>query len=221
MIDLQREGAVFVLRMDAGENRINRESLDELGRMIDEVEAASGECALVTTGTGKFYSNGFDIPFLMSQGPKLQDFVQETVRFFARILMLPMPTVAAINGHQFAAGAMLAASHDARFMREDKGFFCLPEVDLKMVLPRGMVTLLMHRYPRRPVEEAILTGKRYDAAACLQAGFIDRALPEADLLPAAIEYAASQAGKDRSTLAGLKQMLHAEALPILTAPKPT
>ena len=35
---------------------------------LDEVEAASGAKALVTTGTGKFYSNGLDLDYMMSDG---------------------------------------------------------------------------------------------------------------------------------------------------------
>ena len=54
MIDLERVGAVFVLRMKAGENRFNPPFLAAL----DEVEASAGPAALVVTGEGKFFSNG-------------------------------------------------------------------------------------------------------------------------------------------------------------------
>ena len=63
MIHLTREGAVFVLRLDAGENRFATEAVAELNARLDEVEKADGAKALVTTGTGKFYSNGLDLDF--------------------------------------------------------------------------------------------------------------------------------------------------------------
>ena len=219
MVKLTKEGDVHILTMDAGENRINRETLDELGAALDEVEGSSGAGALVTTGTGKFYSNGFDIPFLMSQGSKLQEFVAETVEFFARVLTFPMPTVAALNGHTFAAGAMFACAHDVRIMREDRGYWCLPEVDLKMPLPDNMIALLQARYTKAVVHEAAVSGGRFNAAQCLERRLVDRAVPEDQVLPAAIEYAASQANKDRSTLAGIKQALYKDVMPRLVRAK--
>ena len=53
MLDLRREGAVFVLTMRCGENRFNRPFLDALNAALDEVERSSGPAALVTTGAGQ------------------------------------------------------------------------------------------------------------------------------------------------------------------------
>ncbi len=54
----------------------------------------------------------------------------------------PLPTAAAINGHAFGFGALLALACDRRIMRSDRGFFCLPELDLKVAIPRPMMELL-------------------------------------------------------------------------------
>ena len=58
MIDLERHGAVFVLKMKAGENRFHPPFIEALGEALDEVETSEGPAALVTTGEGKFYSEG-------------------------------------------------------------------------------------------------------------------------------------------------------------------
>lgn len=47
--------------------------------------------------------------------------------------------MAAVNGHGFAGGCMFAFACDYRVMREDRGFLCLPEVDLGFDLMEGMV----------------------------------------------------------------------------------
>ena len=56
----------------------------------------------------------------------------------ARLLEIGVPTVAAIQGHAFAAGAMLALAHDERVMRADRGWSCLPEVDINIPFTPGM-----------------------------------------------------------------------------------
>jgi len=54
MIDLERDGDVFVLRMDRGENRFRPDFVDAWNAALDEVEQAGKPSALVTTGSGRF-----------------------------------------------------------------------------------------------------------------------------------------------------------------------
>ena len=110
MLELSQQGDVWVLRMDDGENRFNRPSISELHSALDRVEAVQGDCALVTTGAGKYYSNGLDLDWMMS-GADTTGFVEEVHRLFGRVLGFGAYTVAAVNGHAFAAGAMLASAN--------------------------------------------------------------------------------------------------------------
>jgi enoyl-CoA hydratase/carnithine racemase len=133
-----------------------------------------------------------------------------------------MVTVAAINGHAFAAGAMLALSHDFRVMRADKGYVCLPEVDLGTGLPLtpGMAALLDARLPRATVHEALVTGRRYNAHEATERGFVQVTRPEGDVVPYAVEMARELAGKHRATLGAIKRGLYASAVEVLSAPIP-
>ena len=108
MVTLERRDNVFVLTMDDGENRMNQPWLDAMNAALDEVDAAPDPLALVTTGSGKFFSNGLDLEWLLGGGVDMPAFVAEVERLFARVLGSPYITVAACNGHTFAAGAMLA-----------------------------------------------------------------------------------------------------------------
>ena len=113
MIELQREGDVFVLRMKGGENRINQSFLDDFNQALDEVERSQGDVALVSTGEAKFYSNGLDLEGFQGSTPQQsQGVLTDLHHLLARLLVFPIATVAAVNGHAFAAGAMLFVISD-------------------------------------------------------------------------------------------------------------
>lgn len=218
MIDLRREGDVFVLHLDEGENRFNRTSVDAIHGALDEAEGSTGPAALVVTGTGKFFSNGLDLDWMTSdEGRADSTFFVDLHRMFGRILGLPMYTVAAINGHAFAAGAMLATAHDRRVMRTDRGYWCLPEVDLGLPLTPGMSALLMARLPTMAAHEAIVTGRRYSADEAVAAGLVDETAAEDDVLPRAIEVATELAPKRGEIVTALKRGMHGAAIDRLLA----
>jgi enoyl-CoA hydratase/carnithine racemase len=217
MIELAWQGDVAVVTMDAGENRWNDTTGAELAAALDEVEAKEGPCGLVMTGTGKFFSNGLDLDWLLGQADPGagQVFFTSLFRSYARILRFDGPTVAAVNGHAFGAGAMLCTMFDHAVMREDRGYWCMPEADLGMAIDARIYTLLATRLPKRSLGEAINTAHRYPAAEAVAAGFVDRAAPAAEVVPLAIERAQALAPKERSVLALHKRLLHGDALEVL------
>jgi Delta3-Delta2-enoyl-CoA isomerase len=218
MIDLERQGDVFVLTMKAGENRFNGPFLDALHGALDDIEASSGNAALVTTGEGKFYSNGLDLAWFGGEGSgQVLETLAKVDRLFARMLVFPIATVAAMNGHAFAAGGMLAVAHDFRVMREDRGFFCFPEIDLGMGQPltAGMYGLLGSKLSAATFHEALITGKRYAGPEATAAGIASETAAEDAVVARAIEVAQGLSGKDRATMGALKRGLYAQALDVL------
>lgn len=128
------------------------------------------------------------------------------------MLVFPTATVAAVNRHAFAAGAMLALACDVRVMRTDRGYLCLPEVDIGLSFTPGMTALLKARLPTATAHEAMLTARRYGAREALAAGIIDAAVPAEEVLDAAVVRAAALAGKPRTTVAQIKRGLFAEVV---------
>lgn len=217
MIDLQREGDVFVLRFDAPENRFRPESLDAWNAALDRVEAAGSPAALVTTGTGKFYSNGLDLEWLLAAATpaERETYIPRVLALMARVLTFPTITVAAINGHAFGAGAQLSLAHDYRVMRTERGYWCMPEIDMKAPLHPGMTAIIQARVPRQTAHELIVTGTRYGAEAALAKRIVDRAVSESELLPTAIAIAQGLAAKADPAMRVLKQGLYPETLAAL------
>ena len=218
MIDFQRDGDVHVLRFDDGENRFSPDFLGAAEGALDTLEKSEGPAALVTTGTGKFYSNGLDLDWLGANQDRFEEYLRRVHGLYARILALPMPTVAAVNGHAFAGGGMLALAHDFAVMRTGRGYFCLPEVDLGMTFTPGMSALIAARLPKRTAHEAMVTGRRYPAEEAVEAGIVQRTAAEDEVLPAAVEWAASLAGKDGKVVGKIRRDLYRPALDALNGP---
>ena len=211
MIEIEKTGAVWTIRMGNGENRFNRESVDALHGHLDEIERQPEPLALVTTGQGKFFSNGLDLDWMGQAGDDAGPMVADVQRLLGRLLRFPALTVAAVNGHAFAAGAMFASAHDYVVMRDDRGYWCLPEVDLGLPLTEAMFAVLAAKLPQAALHDAILTGRRYDAAAALTAGIVHHVAPEDDVLRRAVELATEAAGKNRSVLAEHKRLMYSDA----------
>lgn len=207
---VERHGDVVVLVMDDTENRFNLDSLAEWHAALDDIEAADGPLAVVVTGTGKFFSNGLDLDRMGAEPDEAGPTVSGVHRLLGRMSLLPAYTVAAINGHAFAGGAMLACTCDVRIMRTGRGYWCLPEVDLGLPLTDCMLGIVTARLPRAAAHDAIITGRRYTAEDAAQLGIVDEALPEDRVLERAVELAAAMAPKDRSVIATHKQMLFGE-----------
>ncbi len=128
-----------------------------------------------------------------------------------RLLTLPLPTVAAVNGHAFGAGAVFAIAHDVVVMRADRGYWCMPEADLGLPVTGPMYAVLEAKLPRRAAQQAILTGRRFGGTDAAAAGIVQQAVAADLVLPRAIELAAGLAAKDRRTLAAHKRLLFGAA----------
>jgi enoyl-CoA hydratase/carnithine racemase len=212
---LERDGDVFILNLGDDENRFNPPWVNAVTAALDEVEAADGPKALVTTASGKFWSNGLDLAWIGEHLEEAQGFIDTVHELFARQLLLAAPSVAAIQGHCFAAGAMLAQAHDFRVMREDRGFWCTPEVDIFIPFTPGMAALLQARLPTVTAHEAMTMGRRYGGADALAGGIVDAVASEDAVLATAVERAAALASKDATTLGRIKERMYGGVAAVL------
>jgi Delta3-Delta2-enoyl-CoA isomerase len=212
---LDRHDDVFVLDLGDTENRFSPDWLASVEAALDEVAGADGARALVTAATGKFFSNGLDLDWLFAHADQHEDYVVRVQELLARVLALPMVTVAALQGHTFAAGAMLSLAHDFRVMRADRGFWCLPEADIGIPFTRGMSALIQARLTPQTAHEAMTTARRYGGEDARAAAIVDRAVDEESVRTTAVALAASLAGKAGDTLGTIKARMYAPALAAL------
>lgn len=212
-LTVDREDAVTIVWMHHGDdNRFHPDLLQGLERVLDDIESSKGPATLVLTGSGKFFSNGLDLDY-MAAAPDRADVTLDRVHaLLGRVLGLCVPTVAAVNGHAFAAGMMLALACDTAVMRKDRGYLCLPEADLGLSFSPGMNALLTSRLDPSTAHAAMVTARRFAGPDALAAGMVAEVAAEQDIMARAVALAASLAGKPRESLAAIKRDLYGPAL---------
>ena len=214
MTSLDRDGDVFLLDLGDGDNRFNADTIAGINAALDDVERGEPPTALVTTATGKIWSNGLDLDY-MATLDDFVPFVAEVQRIMARILELPMPTVAAIQGHAFAGGAMLALAHDVRIMRRDRGYLCLPEIDLGMPFGAGFAALIGAKLPQPALHRMAVFGERVPATTACELGVVDDAVDLDDVVPRAVDVARSLAAKAKPVMTTIRTDYYGDAIAAL------
>jgi Delta3-Delta2-enoyl-CoA isomerase len=211
---------VAVLTMNNGENRFNLDSIRAFSQILDEIEQATQVTALVVTSAHeKIWCNGIDLDWMIStfqaEGEKAKDqFLAAMYTMFRRLLTFPMPTVAAINGHAFAGGAFLALSHDFRFMRADRGWICLPEVDLKIPLGPVFMAITRHNVPAFLLHEMQYAARRLTAGECENYHIINKACKLDELLQEAVAFAKGL-NKGRDIIGSMKMETLAPVISVI------
>lgn len=214
-ITLSYDEKIAILDLGDDENRFSPSFLDDINARLDDIEA-SGAHALVTTAAGKFYSNGLDLDWLGAHGEQTQWYVGRVQDLLARVLTLPMPTAAALVGHAFGAGAMLAVAHDFRVMRADRGFFCFPEADIRIPFTPGMAALIQAKLTPQAAVASMTTGRRFGGADAAGIGIVDATAGEGAVTAAATELLRPLGSKDPGTLGAIKQTMFGGAARTLT-----
>lgn len=217
MIDLERNGDIFTLTMNDGENRWNTTLVRAFDAALDTVEASDGPAALVTASASeKFFSNGLDLEWRKSQGEHRGGdravFGEEFMALMGRLITFPMPTVCAINGHAFGAGFMAALCHDVRIMRSDRGFICANEIQLGMIIPPPELALFRHKIPMNAFFETVQLARRWTGPDALAAGIVQQTASLETLLKTAVQRATELAplGANRKVYGAQKESMYGE-----------
>jgi enoyl-CoA hydratase/carnithine racemase len=215
-ISVSYDEKIAILDLGDDENRFSPEFLEEIDSYLDEI-VGTGAQGLVITGSGKFYSNGLDLDWLAAHGERTQWYVGRVQGMLARILTLPIPTAAAIVGHAFGAGAMLALAHDFRVMRADRGYFCFPEADIRIPFTPGMAALIQAKLTPQAAIASMTTGRRFGGSDAASLGLVDAVAAEGAVTAAAVDILRLLGGKDPGTLGAIKQTMFDHAMRTLTA----
>jgi enoyl-CoA hydratase/carnithine racemase len=131
------------------------------------------------------------------------------------LMLAPMPTIAAINGHAYGNGAIISCACDYRFMRSDKGFFCFPEVNVGIPLLYGMNAFVKKAVPLYKLVEMQFSGNRYRAPELEQHHIITKACANKDELMKETLAFAKMFQKKRGILGEMKKRMYRDIIEIM------
>lgn len=114
-----------------------------------------------------------------------------------RLVTFPMPIIAALNGHTYGNGSVLACACDFRFMKSDKGFFCFPEVDVLVPFVPSMFPLINKAIPQTFFNRLAMTGQRVGAQELLDKQVVEAIFANEEELQAGVVEFAKTFNKNR------------------------
>ena len=207
-IDLERRGAVAVLTLNRPEalNALSPDMLDDLERVLREVDADPTLRAVVLTGTGKAFCAGADIGHMRTAAAlDARAFAERGQQVANLIEDLGTPVVAAVNGFALGGGCEIALACDVRVASETARFG-QPEVTLGVIPGWGGTQRLARATSIGFAKELILTGRLVGSEEALRAGLVTHVHPPTDLLDAAVELAATIASRPSWAVASAKRL---------------
>lgn len=182
----------------------------------DDGEKVGGSGALILVANrkqNKFFSNGFDFPTISTKPHFIPNSFDPILK---HLLGFPIPVIAAINGHAFAAGFMLTMACDYRIMKAQKAWLCMNELLFGGPIPHSFALLFNAKSTDAMVVRKIfLEGHRFTASEALEAKLVDE-LADGDsevVFNAALKKALSLAHLPRLGVYGLiKKEIHRKTL---------
>ena len=219
-LDLKLEGKVAVVTMDESDNKLNLELCEDMLATIDKVEKETGALTLVIkSGHPHIWSNGFDVDWIKAMhdaGDReaVTQFLTRDMALRMRLLTCPLITIAQLNGHVFGGAAVLSCCFDFRFIRSDRGFFCIPAVDRDFPILPGTGALLGGVLPAYVVRELILTGRRFTGLECAAHSVVSGAYPNEELAEKVMRFAAGL-NKGRQIIGSMKGVLNRRVVALM------
>lgn len=209
---------VALLTLSSGKaNAMSAELLETLDGLLEQLEHSDAATAVVT-GYDRFFSAGLALPTLIDHDrPAMKKFITRFSQVMARLYAEKRPVVAAVNGHAIAGGCVLALMCDLRIMAEGDFKIGLNEVQLGIGLPSVVIESLRNAVPPRSLLPLAMEGALVSPSQARDLGLVDEVVPQAELLPRALQRAKSLAAAPSSGVSQVKAALRRPALEAMRA----
>ena len=213
MIERKDTGGVRILKLAHG--KVSAMDLELGEALIAELEDAIDPSvrAVIITGSGSSFSAGVDLFRIVKDGPEYgRRFLPVLDGFLHRVLTLPKPAIAAINGHAIAGGCILAAACDHRIMTEGNGRIGIPELAVGVPFPALPLQIMSARLADGALRDLVFSGRTVLIDEAKAMGLIDEKCPSGMLMDRAMEVAQRMAAIPAGAFALTKEAFYTPIL---------
>ena len=208
-IEIQNDVNIVKVILHRGKvNALNNQVVEEFHYTLIDLSKDPDVKAIIISGSGKFFSFGFDIPeFLSYSKQKFTDYLIKFTNLYTYIFTYPKPVIAAINGHAVAGGCMLASACDKRVMVSGKTKISLNEISFGSSVFAGSTEMLRFCVGDKNATEILYSGRMYSAEEAKDLGLIDIITNENNLMKDASKLALELGERPAPAFASIKSLL--------------
>ncbi len=194
-VHVEIDGSIGVIRLDRPPvNALNSAMHGEIAAAAHEIETNSAVRAVVLHGGPKAFAGGADIKEMADLGPaEIAVFGKGLTQAIDAVARIAKPVTAAVTGYALGGGLELALAADFRFVADDARLG-VPEITLGVYPGAGGTQRLPRLIGVTRAKEMIFTGRPVKGAEAVTIGLASRALPAAEVLTAAMDFARQLAG---------------------------
>ena len=178
--------------------------------LLDEIEGGSAIRALVVRGAEDYFSSGGDVKVPPERGEGAQKRAKRlemAQRVIQRLIALPAPTIAAVEGGAWGVGWGLALSCDILIAGEGAQFGA-PFLKMGLAPDGGVAWQLVRQLGRRRASEIIYSGRTVHAAEALELGLASKLVPDGQAVAEALAFARSMGEGNREATELTRRLIH-------------
>ncbi len=205
------EGTVVSIVLDRAErlNALTLAMLQDIREACHRIAATEAR-VVILRGEGSSFSAGMDLdtfregPLLSADPDRRYDAAALGRSTAEAIAALPQVTIAALHGHVYGGGVVLAGSCDILIAEED-AIFSIPEIDVGIPLAWGGIEMLVRCIGPTRTKELVMTGRTFTASEACSWGLINTVVPAGHALEEACTVANTIASKARFAITTTKR----------------
>jgi enoyl-CoA hydratase len=215
-VSYQRADGIATITLDDGKaNALSLTMMSAFDEALDR--ALADEAVVILTGRPGIFSGGFDLKVLGGGGPDAGLMLENGFLLALRLLEHPFPVVVACTGHAIAMGSFLLLSADYRIGVDGPYRLVANEVAIGQTMPRAAIEICRQRLAPAHFQRTVILAETYTPADGVAAGFLDRVVPDTDLVQEAHSTAEQFATLDPRAHATTKALTRASAVEAVRA----
>ena len=210
------EGKTAILTMDDGKaNALSYPLIDALSEALARAEREAA--AIVLTGRPDRFCAGFDLKEMMAGPDATRRLMRHGGDLLLKLYGTPLPLVIACTGHAIAGGALVVLTGDVRIGAAGAYRIGFNELSIGLPVPMLAQEFARDRLAPTALSRALLGAQIYAPDEAITAGFLDAAVPAAELLARATAEAARLGAFSRSAYRATKERLRGATIARIAA----